>query len=446
MPWFEHCLRMWRRMDFVLLGLVLALLFLGTWYIDGIGDQVEGVISGYSYKQMLWISIGLVMVFVLACIDYEVLGSKVWWIYSFGMVLLVAVLIFGTVINGQRCWIDFGAFTIQPAELAKPCCLLALAWIASRPRTRLKEIGHVGPVAAVAALPMVLIGLQPDMGSALIFVPMTAAVMYFAGIRKRYLLVPLATGVLLAPAIYFVLKPHQRDRIDTFTHPFVHPVTLKMAQKKAVEMNLPPDQMRRLPHLQDPLDFIWVEEAYRQGKIKPDVYKTLQSSKKRKTVEEVLASEGWQAWQSQLAVSSGGLWGKGHGNSTQVKLGFLSKGTATTDCLAAVIAEEGGFAMMCLILLLELGVIFCCARIAMSARDTFGRAIAMGCGSIFLMHTYINIGMAIGYAPVIGIPLPFVSYGGSFILSSMICVGLLQCVHVRRDDDESKEKLSELMK
>jgi rod shape determining protein RodA len=433
-------------MDFVLLGLVLSLLVLGTWYIDGIGDQVEGAISLYSAKQVQWIVIGLVMVLALACFDYEVLGGKVWWIYSFGMLLLVAVLIFGTVINGQKCWIDFGAFTIQPAELAKPCCLLALAWIASRPRTRLKELGHVAPVAAVAALPMALIGLQPDMGSALIFVPMTATVMYFAGIRKRYLLVPLATGVLLAPAIYFILKPHQRDRIDTFTHPFVHPVTLRMAQKKAAEMNLSQDQMRLIARIQDPLDYVRVEEAYRAGQIKLPEYKSRQDPKNRKTVTEFLANEGWQAWQSKLAVSSGGLWGKGHGNSTQVKLGFLSKGTATTDCLVAVIAEEGGFAMMCLILLLEFGVIICCARIAMSARDTFGRAIAMGCGSIFLMHTYINVGMAIGYAPVIGIPLPFVSYGGSFILSSMICVGLLQCVHVRRDDDESKEKLSELMK
>ena len=136
--------------------------------------------------------------------------------------------------------------------------------------------------------------------------------------------------------------------------------------------------------------------------------------------------------------------GKGWGNGTQIKLGFLPKSITTTDCIFSIICEEGGFYWAVFTLLMILAVVLCIIRTACIARDLFGKVLALSIGMLYLCHTYINVGMAIGIAPIIGIPLPFLSYGGSFVISTMVCVGLLQSIYMRREVTASEEMLVDL--
>ena len=162
------------------------------------------------------------------------------------------------------------------------------------------------------------------------------------------------------------------------------------------------------------------------------------------TLKQFYLAEGWHARQSLLSIGSGGLKGKGLGNSTQVQLGFLPQTVSTTDSLYAVIAEEGGFVLGTLVILLQLGIFIFAIRIACYAKNDFGKYMAIAIAVLFLYHTYINIGMAMGVAPLIGIPLPFVSYGGSSIVSALICIGILQSIYIHREAIESAEKLKDL--
>jgi len=145
-----------------------------------------------------------------------------------------------------------------------------------------------------------------------------------------------------------------------------------------------------------------------------------------------ISDAGWNAHQSLLAVGSGGFTGKGFMKGTQNVLGFLPRTVAPTDFVFSVVAEENGFIGAAVIMISLIGIVICCLRTAMVAADDFGAYLSVAVAALFFLHTYINVGMTIQAAPIIGIPLPFVSYGGSFMLSCMICAGLIQSVYIRR--------------
>ena len=150
------------------------------------------------------------------------------------------------------------------------------------------------------------------------------------------------------------------------------------------------------------------------------------------TLKKFIQRDSWQAHQSLLAVGSGGLFGKGWMQGEQHTLGFLPSKVSPTDCIFSVIGEEFGFYKSLLIVMMLFVVLILIVRTACVARDLYGRVIALCIAGMFLTHYYINIGMAMGIAPIIGIPLPFISYGGSFVVSTFICLGLLQSIYIRR--------------
>ncbi len=432
------------KMDLVLIALVMILLSFSVFVIYHIGLEAGGGLRAYAFKQVLWIGLGFILMIAIAYVDYEWIGTHSWIFYIFGLLLLTLVLIpgVGMEINGARSWIKLPGFTIQPSEIAKPCTIVALAWYASRPRVLLNELTNIIPVVLLAAGPVFLIGLQPDFGSALVFIPITAAVLFVAGCKVRYLAYPLLMAVILTPVMYFVLKPHQKQRIDVFIHPVVHPMSVEYSQKVAREADLPEKVQERIENMSNPWYFTQTEIAFAQGKISQDEYDI--KRKKYVSMKRFIANDGWQAYQSALAVGSGGKYGKGWGNGTQIKLGFLPRSITTTDCIFSIISEEGGFFWAVTILLLILCVILCTIRTACLARDLFGKVLVLAIGMLYLCHTYVNVGMAIGIAPIIGIPLPFMSYGGSFVISTMVCVGILQSVYIRREVTASEERLAGL--
>ena len=463
------------RFDLSLTLCTVCLLIISVTYINGIGEQVQGFLANYGTKQIQWIVVGGIACTIIAVIDYNYYGHFWWQIYVFGLIMLVSVLLFGQTINGAKSWIKLGPITLQTAEIAKPCTIVALSWFASQAHRKLSEFWHVIPVICIGFLPAFLVGLQPDFGSASTFIPVTVAVLFVAGIRKRYIIYPILAIAIMTPILYFLLQDHQKKRIDVFVHPVSHPVAIARGKKLGEKNELPIKCMERMELMRSPYKYIdelitikkiALANGIEHKKISPILTsrrpdKTLLQEFKNKNItitkdlykekpdvftslKQFYLAEGWHARQSLLSIGSGGLNGKGIGNSTQVRLGFLPQTVSTTDSLYAVIAEEGGFRMGTLVILLELGLFLSAFRIACYAQNAFGKYMAISIAVLFLYHTYINVGMAMGVAPLIGIPLPFISYGGSSIVSALICIGILQSIYIHRKGIESAEKLKEL--
>ena len=307
--------------------------------------------------------------FIISGIDYENFGRYFIFIYFFSIFLLVIVLIFGRRINGAKSWLGIlPGLSIQPSEFAKLGLLIAISWLTSRPSFRLDRLPEILPIVFLTIIPVALIALQPDLGSAIVLIPISLSILFVSGLKKRWFIYGAIVTVLAAPAGYkFLLKEHQKKRIYTFINPSENPT-----------------------------------------------------------------SEGWNARQSLLAVGSGGIYGKGFMKGTQNVLGFLPKTVAPTDFIFSVVAEETGFIGAVFLISIFGGILLIGIYIASKARDSFGRNLACAITTLICIHIYINIGMTIGLAPIIGIPLPFVSYGGTFMLSMLSCVGILQSIYIHR--------------
>ena len=277
-------------------------------------------------KQAVWVAVGFVLMIVIAYIDYEWFGTNSWIFYLMGIFLLAVVLIpgIGKEINGARSWISFPGFTIQPSEIAKPFTIIALAWYASRPRVLLAELTNVIPVVLLAAGPVFFNWLTARYGAQRSF-SFLSLQPFFSLLAVKYGTshTPLLMAAILTPVMYFVLKPHQKKRIDVFIHPVVQPLSVEYSQKVAKEHNLPEEIQDRIEHMSNPWFYTKNEMAWFQGEIDEEAYK--ENKRQYVSMKKFIAREGWQSYQSALAVGSGGRDGKGWGNGTQIKLGFSSQ-------------------------------------------------------------------------------------------------------------------------
>lgn len=359
------------RLDFIIFFATLFLLIWSCIFIHGIGIHCGGDIASYWWKQLMWGCIGLTAMFVIALIDYRTLGEYYWVIYLAGCSLLVIVLAVGKEINGAKSWIGLGPITLQPAELAKPCALVITAWLMSKRMKGAEELSGWSVTRFIipglaAAFPCFLILLQPDMGSAFIIVPIFCSIAFVAGLPKRIIFLILFTVTASAVPIY--------------------KYGLKSYQRARIDTFLHP--------------------------------------------EHDITGDGWNQYQSTLAVGSGGLHGKGLGNGTQYILGYLPRPVAPTDFIHSVISEETGFIGSLILILTYLLITLRAVHISAKSNDYYGKFLGVGFVAFLVTHCYINIGMTMGKAPIIGVPLPFVSYGGSFMLGCMIFMGLIQSVHI----------------
>ncbi|MCQ2397198.1 MAG: rod shape-determining protein RodA [Lentisphaeria bacterium] len=394
----------WLRADYLALVVEGLLLSIGVAFIYGAGLEVGGDLAGKWHKQLVWIGLGSILYIMIASIDYHLLARKSLWGYLFGVFLLLVVLLFGKTLNNTRGWLRVpGVGYLQPVELAKPLTLLFLSWLGTRPSLRNSRFGEWLPVLALFGIVMVPVGLiclQPDVGTGLVFFPFTLVLVFLTGLRKRWFVI--GAGVLLMsfPLAYMCMKPYQKDRVKVFLETPARKCVLVMS---AV---LPESAANRLEKN--------VDEFFAQGA----------GEKKR---------DDWNAVQSMLAVGSGGLSGKGYLKGTQHVLGYLPKTIAPTDFIFSVIAEETGFLGGSFIIALYAVLMLCICRTAVLSRDRLGCFLAMGVAVIFATHIVINISMTIGAAPIVGIPLPFVSYGGSFMLGTMMLAGIVQSVNIHRN-------------
>jgi rod shape determining protein RodA len=333
-------------------------------------------------------------VFVLCLVEYGRLARWSLVAYWASIALLVCVFLFGASRNGAKRWIDLGPVQFQPSEFAKLAFLFALANFLSRPAEELRLPGNFAKALGMALLPFGLILKEPDLGSALVFMPTALAMMFVAGVPRAMLgkfiggaaviAALILVDVLFAPPNwkFIKLEEYQRRRLLVYFN-------LDFAPRNATA-----DQIRQARLLQ------------RDTALNVD--------------------------QAMISIGSGGLTGKGWREGTQHSLGFLPRLGAHNDFIFSVIGEEKGFLGTMTVLSLYGVVLFTGIKTAGQARDRLGRVLAVGVVTLLATHNFVNIGMNIRLMPVTGIPLPLLSAGGTSVLCSLVAVGILQNIHLYR--------------
>jgi rod shape determining protein RodA len=359
--------RLVHNFDWLLLGLILLITAIGiiNLYSAGYNRTPEGLPPVY-VKQMYWLGLGLILMLFTVFYDYRHYEKVAYPLFFLSLLLLIGVMAAGKMVSGSRRWLVLGPFTFQPSEFAKLAVILVLArYFSHRPQlASLTFKDLLAPLALVLA-PVLIIVKQPDLGSGLLVLSVAGAVILFARVHWRTLLVGILGVALAAPAAWPFLKDYQKQRLLTFLDPH-----------------------------QDPL------------------------------------GAGYHIIQSKIAVGSGQFWGKGFLQGTQSQLYFLPE--QHTDFVFSVFAEEWGFLGSAGLVLLYTGLILWGIQIARTCKDRFGQFLAVGVTALIFWQVFINLCMITGLLPVVGIPLPLLSYGGSSLITTFLALGILLNIRMRR--------------
>jgi|Deesub1362B_J571_1020462.scaffolds.fasta_scaffold00208_47 rod shape determining protein RodA len=357
-----------RGLDWALLAPVLALTLLG---VLSIYSATRGTPqSAYYLRQLLWMAVALLGMAVLLRVDYQWLGRASWALYGLGLALLVLVLLKGREGMGAQRWLSLWGLSMQPSEFFRIAFLLALSRVLSAHPGPLKGWAFLKIALAFGALPFLLLVSQPDLGTAAVLMLLLAALMLLKGVQRRLLVALLLVAAVSAPFL-----------AELFWNDFLKPY-----------------QRDRLV-------------AFLRPGTDPE-------------------GIGYQLRQSKIAIGSGMCWGKGYLKGTQGFLRFLPE--RHTDFIFASFAEEWGLAGSVLLFALYLVLFLRGLQVARRAKDAFGRFLALGVVLMLLAYFFFNVGMSMGMMPVVGLPMPFMSYGGSALLANYLAVGLLLNVHLRR--------------
>lgn len=355
--------------------------------------------------QIVWLAGGIVIYITVSLIDYRMWLGVYHWFYLACIILLILVLIpgIGREVYGARRWLSIGQFNLgQPSDPAKVAVLLITASMLIREKvgTVTQSLGVLGKLALAVGIPLFLILLQPDLKSAIVLPPMVFSMLYVSRLSMRFFVGALGAFALIvglvawdsARYVNYMTEnnlSYLRDRGAYETHSWIP--LLKDYQRNRLISFTKPDEI-------DPMGVSWNQR------------------------------------QSLISVATGGLTGKGWTQGTQAQLGYLPRAVAHNDFIFSVIAEEKGLLGSLTVLSLFGLMMFNGIRIAGLARDRFGTLLALGVTVLFAVHVFVNIAMTIGFVPITGIPLPFISYGGSFMLSCCLLQGLVQSVYRFRKD------------
>jgi len=381
------------RFDWINPSAILCLCTVGVFFIYS-AQLATG--RGQWMQQIVWLVVGGVLYAAVALVDYKFWLKYAHWFYLGALILLLVVLSpLGASRLGATRWIDFGPFSVQPSEAAKLGVLVMTAAILTRSRlgTVSESLQTLGLLALAVGFPVLLILSQPDLGSALVIPPMVFALLYVSDLSQRFFVVALGAFLLLV-GIMTVDIWRYTDFVESHGYSY---------RDRKYESH------SWIPFIHD----------YQRNRIlsfvNPEKYDPM--------------GIGWNLNQSLISVGSGGFTGKGWTEGTQAKLGYLPRAVAHNDFVFSVIAEEKGFVGGITVLALFCAILWNGIRIAGLARDRFGTLLAIGVTVLFAVHVFVNIAMTIGLVPITGIPLPFISYGGSFVLSCCVLQGLVQSVY-----------------
>jgi rod shape determining protein RodA len=412
------------------LVLMLAMATAGVFFIYSATFNSDYM--AYPRQQVVWLIVGSGVFLCCALFDYRWLVRWGLPIFLVSLVVLLATPFVSSETKGARSWIRFAGFTVQPGEFSKIAFLCGYTWFLVTNREHVKKFWFFLLAGFVAAIPVGLILLQPDFGSAAVFGPTVFFMMMAAGVRKRYLAVPIllvAAGLWFA---YFVVYRVQwngtgGDIPRAFGEGFVECVSMKWVVDPPVsrEKAKPaPKPAGADPAVLEKMEKIhYLVKPYQLDRIRVFFNPNLDPK-----------GAGWTINQSLIAVGSGGMKGKGFLKGDQNQYGFLPEDVSYNDLIFPVIAEEFGFWGGTLVILGEGFLILIALKAARRARDLPGALLATGFAGILFAHFFENVGMTIKVMPITGIPLPLISYGGSFLVSCMAGLGIVQSVWIHRKD------------
>ncbi|MGA1380782.1 MAG: rod shape-determining protein RodA [Schleiferiaceae bacterium] len=409
------------RLDRLTVGLVVFLVLFG-WVnifatVSPIDDTWAWSWSNEAGKQLSFIGLASVLVLLVLLSDARLFEVLAWVVYGLSLILLVAVLAVGVERGGNKSWLSLGSFGLQPSEFAKLGTALVLARILGRTEGGLKQWRARWLPFGVVGLPMLLVLLQPDAGSALVFMAFLL-VLYFAGLPGFYLFGVLGIGVLSVLALALS---------DNQVHWLIGSVVVLSLVATRARKRLTVMRFVRHPAIWlGLLSLLWagaVQQVFDQ------VLKPHQQIRIKLLLGQVddPSAAGYQTAQSLIAIGSGGLFGKGYMNGPQTRLRFVPE--QTTDYIFCTVGEEWGFLGSLVVLGAFAGLIIRITLLAQRQKHAFGMYYGLGVASILFVHFAVNVGMTLGLMPVIGIPLPFFSYGGS----SLWAFSLLVFVFLRWD-------------
>lgn len=346
--------------------IIAALCIIGLLSLHSASYTATGLLSrDFAKSQMLWILVSLIIVLFVLRYGYGKLIDKAYILYAINILLLLLVLFVGKTRLGARRWINLGFFLLQPAELCKVTFMLALVRYITDKHYRFDNIYKFAIPFIATLVPMLLIMMQPDLGTALTLLPVFFIVFFASGAKKRFLFIPIGAAIAASPFLWNFLKPYQKSRILVF---------------------LNPDK--------DPLGV------------------------------------GYTVIQSKIAIGSGGFFGKGWMAGTQNQLNFLPE--RHTDFIFSVIGEEWGFLGTILVLLLFLLLFIRLLRISDHTSDYAGKLLVIAIVTLLWFQVVVNMAMVMGLMPTVGLPLPFLTYGGSNLVAVMFLIALAKSVEQRR--------------
>ncbi len=358
-------LRHFLRMNWPLFFLMLVMLVYGLYAIHSATWMRD---QAFAKSQLIWIVICMPMFFIVSLIDYRWVRFGAIPLYVVSILGLIATMFIGEKRYGARSWLDLGPMSFQPSQLAIIGGILTLSLFLSNTRAMPAFLRILGCGAIVGA-PWLMILIQPDLGSCIVWVPVLLGMMFVGHIPKRWLILILVIGLALVPlVVHFGLKPYQYSRITTFLDPEADPL-----------------------------------------------------------------GDGWNITQSLVAIGSGGWAGKGYKSPNSLNaLGFLPHTIVHNDFIFSVMGEQHGF-LGSVVLISGLALLFLIMLgIAMNAEDDLGRLLAVGITLLLFTHTFMNLGMTISLTPITGLPLPLISYGGSFVMITLLSFAILQSIWIYR--------------
>jgi rod shape determining protein RodA len=355
--------RIWQHYDTVLLAALLLLLIYGVAIIYSASHAIDRVRDS-AVRQAVFAALGLLAGLAITAIDYRLLDAFSIPLYVLVVVLLLAVFVIGQItFNAQRS-IDLGIVDLQPSELSKPLLIVVLAaFLARREEKAGNHLLTLLLSALLVGVPVVLIYLEPDLGTSLVLAFVWLAMIFASGIPLLYVGLVLGGGLVAVPFFWLTMEDYMRRRVVTFLNP-----------------------------ASDPQSYYNIQQAL-------------------------------------YAIGSGGWFGKGYLKGTQSQLHFLL--VQHTDFVFAVMVEELGIAGALFLFVLLIAVLMRTLHAARLARDTFGRLLCIGVAAWVFVQCVVNIGMNLNLLPVTGLPLPFISYGGSSLLTLLAAMGLVQSVRLR---------------
>jgi rod shape determining protein RodA len=362
-----------RRLDWILLAAAGALVAYGLWAVAGITrNDVPGDPNYYVVRQGVYAALGTLGLVAAIFVDPEYYRRYRKAIYGGMLGLMVLVLLSGAVTRGSKRWLDLGFFKFQPSEFGKVLFVLVLAGVLAERAKRIGEAESVLRTIAYAAGPIFLVFVQPDFGTAMVYGAALAGVLFIAGTRWTHLAILGGVALVGALLVLWVL----------------------------------------------PANGVHVLKQYQQDRIVGFMHR-----------DHDPRGATYNVTQSINAVGAGGLGGRGVKGATQTNLNFLPE--HATDFVFASISEQRGFVGVSILLLLYLLVVWRGLKVIAGARDAFSAIAAGGIVVAILFQVFVNVGMTIGIAPITGIPLPFVSVGGSAMISNLLAIGVLEAIHIR---------------